>query len=168
MFNETAAQSFVCCHLTDLNAPGWDDIMLQLTQYFLKGTSFFTNEVVDQLYNMQNLRTIEVESIETRVCIDDKRIHKAESDILRAKLLGQIMGEILHMYTYISARAIALRACMLSPTVTTGCVTNTGPTLGVDIIPNMLFVQKDLFFQSICGKDVIEQFEIYRLTKVTC
>lgn len=170
-YNMTAAEAFICCHLTVLNAPGWDDIMAQLQHYFFSPAYVpdgFQGRVVDQLYNVQILRTIEAEVVNTRACKDDLRIHNPESDVLRAELLGQMMGEILRTYNYIGATAISLSTCMNYPALTTGCATSTGPLLGVDIIPNMQFVAYDAFFQSICGAGALTAFNTYILNKVAC
>jgi hypothetical protein len=169
--NFTAAEQFVCCHLTVLDSPGWDNIMTQLQTYFFQPGYIpysFEPRVVDQLYNVATLRAIETESIDTRVCKDDLRIHNPETDILRAQLLGQILGVILRTYNYITARCVALQTCLAYPTVTTGCATNIGPILNADVTPNMNFVNYDLFFQNICGPGALAAFNTYQINKVSC
>lgn len=170
-YNMTAAEEFVCCHLTVLDSPGWDDVIIQLQHYFFYPgyTPYsFESRVVDQLYNVASLRVIETESIDTRVCKDDIRIHNPETDILRAQMLGKILGVLLRTYDYISARSQSMQTCLTYPTLSTHCVTNIGPTLGGDIAPNMDFVNYDLFFQNICGPAALAAFNTYAINKVSC
>jgi hypothetical protein len=167
--NGTASQAFICCHLSKLNNPGINLFMVDLDAYFMGAPSgeSFQARVVDQIYNVQRLREVEVEGIQVTVCKDDVRINNAELEILRAELIGKTLGIVLRLYQYINARAVSLYGCINQITAATGCANNVGPKLGIDVVLDFNFLAFDSFFQSVCSTQALTAFELFR-TSATC
>ena len=169
--NQTAAQEFICCHLSVLVYPGMTGFMARLEQYFWGYPSgdYVNMIVTEQLWNVRELRQTEEQEIQVRRCKDDLRIHSPETETLRAEQIGHILGAIYRVYMTLLARAYSLQGCLSASTTLTGCLTSAAPALYVDIAaPNSKFVEYDPFFMEMCGGDALSAFETVRSTPTAC
>lgn len=169
--NETDAQQFICCHLRLFNNPGLVHFLSELELYFMghETAAHLQSRVIDQVYNVADLRAVETHAISVRACKDDLRISTGETLIMRAEMIAKIMGIISRMYMFINARAEALSTCLSYPTNTTACLQGTSPELYVQVgMLQTAFSHTDAFFTSVCGQEALESFETFRSSKTTC
>lgn len=169
--NETAAQQFICCHLTVVNNPGIVAFLSRLEMYFTgqETATHLQSRVIDQLVNVDDLRAVETQAIDVRVCKDDLRINTAETLIIRAELIAKILGIVSRMYTFINARALSLSTCLLYPANVTGCAQITSPLLYTNIAQvTTVFSSTDVFFTRTCGQAALVAFDTFRSTKTSC
>jgi len=171
--NETALEQYLCCQLSIFNTPGLSAFMTDVERYFFglsqsSGWINYQSDVVTAIGNVNQLRTIVSKSIISAACKDDKRIHVNETQTLRAKLTGGILGVITKLYTFAQARASSLQGCLTAPTAMTTCINDVGLTLGFLGLPNYDFLPYDGFFQPVCGQSALASFEAFSQTPITC
>lgn len=170
--NETALELYLCCLLSPLNAPGIGAFMNNVETYFMGGSQStwtnFQNDVNVAIENVSQLRAIVTNSIESKVCKDDKRIHTPQTQTLRATLTGQILGSVIKILKYVNARAVSLQGCITNPVVSTGCVTNTEPTTSLIPLPAYKFSDYDATFQATCSYASLAAFELFKASTTSC
>lgn len=169
--NETAAEQYLCCQISVFNSPGVNAFMQTLQGVFLSAPNTWASFEEDQsllIANIAELRSVVTQSIVTGACKDDKRIHYYETQIMRAELIGKIMGLIVKVYNYALSRSLVMASCLGQSTSLTTCAQNTPADVVNTGLPNYQFLPFDNFYQNTCGFASLATFENFKDSPISC
>ena len=168
MANATAYQAFLCCQLAPWQLPGMPAVVAAVYAHFLPGAPALEWSAATGVAAVAQIRALDTNSTNIYRCKDDTRIHVPESQLIQARTVASVAGQVLRSLQVAAEVLQAVAAC-LGATPPAACLASTPSPLSAGTAAAMLaFYQASPPYQQTCGTPALVAFEAFRTSTTWC